>query len=304
MTINVLALPNVRIEQSLRDARPSHQYTYTLNGHREFQEVLTNVIAQNPHWDFEFVNGRRTNIDDTSNPGKSYFRLTKVKVYLGKEYLGDVGIEYHGSGEKVYVLNHRVSAERVRNQGKAFTSNPQRAISLINKNFSRKTPSERLKDANSMIAQQVANLNSSRYFQVREAIADLQKRASQFVLDQFEALRPMLTTSAEGNKLLEGMATYQKATEASEEVKMLINAVDNKLTTTVVVLQDSYVVHSGDTLSTFTHDTLPDVLRGPLGMLKLVETNVLLPIGIRVDESVFLINKKLVVEGEKDATQV
>lgn len=304
MSIDALALPNVRIAESIKTARPPQQYTYTLDGHKEFREVLTHAISANPHWDFEFVSGKRVGIEDPQNPGRFMFRLTKAKVSLGKEYLGDIGIEYHGSSEKVYVLNHRLAAVRSRNQGKAFTSSTQRAITLINKSFSRRTPTELMRDAKALVFSGLNELNSARYFKVREAAVDMNKWASQFVMDNFEQLKPMLAGLANGSQLTEGMATFKQATEAAEEIKMLKNVTDEGGNTTVVVLHGSYVVHSGDTLSTFTHDTLPDALRGPLGMLKLVEPNTLLPVGVRINDEVFLIRVNLTAEGEKDAAQV
>lgn len=304
MSINVLALPNVRIEQSLKDARPPDKYTYSLMGHTEFQEILTHVVAQNPQWDFEFVAGRRTTIEDADNPGKNFFRLTKVKVWLGKEHLGDVGIEYHGSAEKVYVLNHRVAANRVRNQGKAFTTDPKRAISLINKNFCRRTPAELMQGAIAMAHTKLGSLSSARYYQTKEAVGEVSKWATKLVLENFDLLQPLLSQSSVGASLHEAMVKFEHMTNREQEAYMLREKADKGQATTVVVLHDSYVVHSIDTLSTFTHETLPEVLRGPLGMLKLVEEGTILPAGVRIDDAVFLINVALPSEGEKDAAQV
>ena len=289
MTIDVLALPNVRIHDSILTGRPPTQYKYSISFHKEFKEVLESLIPKYPQWDFEFTHGLRSQ--------ETLFYFSKVNLYAGKELLGVIGIEHHGSERKVYVYNHRVAAERSRNQGKAFTKDPQRAILLVNKMFSRKSPSELINDAQKQIETTVNNLLYGRNMDAHQAVEKVKQKAGEFMMANVDRLTEVLHESTLGMELFDHVQKVISKKASVEEVQSMSYRYKNQSLASVVVLQSSYVVHYNNTLSTYTNETLPHELRGPLGMLKLTEPKTLLPVGVRIDNDVYLV----VPEGASNA---
>lgn len=281
MTIDVLALPNVRIHDSILTGRPPTQYKYTLSMHKEFKEVLEALIPKYPQWDFEFVHGFRSQ--------ETLFGFSKVNLYAGKELLGVIGIEHHGSERKVYVHNHRVAAERSRNQGKAFTKDPKRAVSLVGKMFSRKSPSELINDAQSQIETTVKSLLYTRNMDAHQAVEKVKQKAGEFMIANVARFTEVLRESTLGMELFDHVQNVASKKALVEEVNNITDLIHNKRVASVVVLQGTYVIHYNDTLSTYTNETLPHELRGPLGMLKLTEPKTLLPVGVRIDNDVYLV---------------
>lgn len=301
--INIFELPNVRISNNILTNRPRDKYKYVVS-HAEFKAVLQELVTKNPQWDFEFVHGYRSQDPD----GQTFFNMSKVYLYAGKEHLGAVGIEYHGGERKVYVHNHRVAAERSRNQGRAFTKDPKRAITLVNKTFSRKSPVELMRDARTKVSSVVVSITQQRKVDLARIADTVRAKAGAFVVANEDRLADIFKESTLGMEVLDSVnkAATQKA--LVDEAEMMLNSLSPSTNTlsykksaTVVVLQSSYVVHSNDTLSTYTNETLPQEFRGPLGLLKLTEAETLLPVGVRVSDDVYLI---VLEEGEKDDAQV
>lgn len=296
--IDVLALPNVRVADAIRTGRPPSEYRYTLQGHKEYKEVMEHLIPKYPQWDFEFFNGNRhssTSFPRPEGDERDAFSLTRARVYLGKELLGTLGIEYHGSERKVFVHNHRTSAQRSRNQGRMFTSDPKRAIQTVTKMFSRKSPTELMNEALDLAGQTIRGIRMNSHIATNGHKEKLKTYAAQMVLSNRHLLASM---AAQGGMLYwsevaESLAIHDKH---ADELA-LAQRVDDTAKATVIVLQNSYVVHWNNTMSICTNETLPHELRAPLGMLKLTEPKTLLHVGVRVDTDVYLI----VPEGESNA---
>lgn len=295
--IDVLALPNVSSSNALLLARPPAEFRYSLDGHKGYKEVMEYLISKYPQWDFVFVQGNRNGEKDAD--GRIPLFLDKVRVQAGKEVLGFIGVAYHGTTRKVYVLNHRTSAQRSRNQGKMFTADTKRAIQTVTKMFSRKSPTELMNEALEGVAATLRSISVAAAHCDSTHRDNVKVRAAQLVMDNRQQL---LSIAEQGGmlgwaELAECLTAYDKHTEDVEQIQTVNKSYVNKTAATVVALQNSYVVHWNDTVSIFTNDTLPHELRSPLGLLKLTEPKTLLRIGLRVNDDVYLV----VPEGESDA---
>ncbi len=287
---NALTLPNVRLSQKLLERWPTH--TYFLHRGTSYGEVMSTVITKNPHWDFELMGGEVR--------GEDTYDVRHIKVYAGKEWLGTVSYEYHGSDRKIHIANARIASERVRNQGKAVTADPKRALSLINKAFYRKTPTELMTEAREAVFSTLHSISADRSMKANTRKLKFAESAGEFVLATQVELAAIMNASPNGRDLIGKLEECSQSLRALADIKELITTSDLNKATTVVAMPVGYVVHSGDTLSTHTDDTLPEDLRGPLGMLKLTEAGTVLPVGVRVNDTVFFIRN----EGESDAVKV
>jgi hypothetical protein len=283
---NALTLPNVRLSQKLLERWPTH--TYFLNRGTSYGEVMNTVITKNPNWDFELVGGEVR--------GENTYEIRNIKVYAGKEWLGTVSYEYHGSERKIHIANARIASERVRNQGKAVTADPKRALSLINKAFYRKTPVELMAQARGEASNLLYRINSDIAMRFTQRRNNFNESAGEFVMAMQLGLASVMSAYSKGDDLMGKIAECSRLSVELSDVRNLCNLNSADSTTTVVVMPVGYVVHSGDTLSTHTDETLPEDLKGPLGMLKLTEAGTVLPMGIRINDTVFVIR----TEGESD----
>ena len=283
---NALTLPNVRLSQKLLERWPTH--TYFLNRGTSYGEVMSTVITKNPHWDFELMGGEVR--------GEDTYDVRHIKVYAGKEWLGTVSYEYHGSDRKIHIANARIASERVRNQGKAVTADPKRALSLISKAFYRKTPTELMAQARGEASNLLYRINSDIAMRFTQRRNNFNESAGEFVMAMQLGLASVMSAYSKGGDLMGKIAECSRLSVELSDVRNLCNLNSTDSTTTVVAMPVGYVVHSGDTLSTHTDDTLPEDLRGPLGMLKLTEAGTVLPMGIRINDTVFVIR----TEGESD----
>lgn len=283
---NALTLPNVKLSQKLLERWPTH--TYFLNRGTSYGEVMNTVITKNPNWDFELVGGEVR--------GENTYEIRNIKVYAGKEWLGTVSYEYHGSERKIHIANARIASERVRNQGKAVTADPKRALSLINKAFYRKTPVELMAQARGEASNLLYRINSDIAMRFTQRRNNFNESAGEFVMAMQLGLASVMSAYSKGDDLMGKIAECSRLSVELSDVRNLCNLNSADSTTTVVVMPVGYVVHSGDTLSTHTDETLPEDLKGPLGMLKLTEAGTVLPMGIRINDTVFVIR----TEGESD----
>jgi hypothetical protein len=120
--------------------------------------------------------------------------------------------------------------------------------------------------------------------------------AGEFVMAMQLGLASVMSAYSKGGDLMGKIAECSRLSVELSDVRNLCNLNSTDSTTTVVAMPVGYVVHSGDTLSTHTDETLPEDLKGPLGMLKLTEAGTVLPMGIRINDTVFVIR----TEGESD----
>ena len=91
----------------------------------------------------------------------------------------------------------------------------------------------------------------------------------------------------------EGLALIEKTQTAEHEmltVQDVRDAFSHDKTSMVIVVDKNYVVKTGDNVQLYDDNTLPENIRGKLGMLKLVEPEaVVTGIGCRVSIDAFVV---------------
>ena len=274
--MNPLALPNVTIAQALHapDGSPP-----SLTIKTQLSELMWSVASTNPLWELRIVNARSNSVQ-------------KVRVYHDGEALGEIGVDYYGNRgiSAVYVVNHRISATRQRNNGRQYSEDNKRLMSAIKKNFSRKTVAEKV---NTAVDEATRALNST--------VWDLNSKASRLMHTLYEpALSYVLGAGRDlfAQHLMaigesQHIAKLDEVQEADIVAKTGVAIKDlydkNKLAL-VILDNDKYIVKYAVNTETHNGDSFPASLRRSLGMLKLVEKGQIVSnSGMRVDENVFIL---------------
>lgn len=296
----VFDLPNVRLAPSLVESRSPTKYRYCFPAdHADFGVVMWELATKNPQWDFEVE--RVTTM--RGNDDQLIACPNKVTLSASGEVLGLIGTEIAGGGErKIFIVNHRVAAERVRNNGKARTSSATRAISLVNKYFKRKSHHELVLEATQKASALVCGMAGSRKRDLMAKAGQIQNLSYRaFMGPMQEQVLALLSTTTEGKDLAVNLESYTSLHSTYEGLVQLDTKINSHQAVIIVVVQDGYVMRYNDTVSSYTSDQLPEDLRAPLGMLKLVDSGTVIDnVGCRVDNNVYAIvyNKKLEKEIE------
>jgi hypothetical protein len=174
------------------------------------------------------------------------------------------------------------------------TKDPKKAIAKVRKEFAPKTTNEIVSEAMRSANDAAYHVHSSTDYEKRKAYGVVHSAVTNFFAtgpgreifkSYLHAERP------EDAKVLMAM---QREEELSLEL-ITISSIKEKIgkegTALIVVDEGKYVVKILDELQMYSDTTLPENLRGKLGLLKLVQSNQFVPsAGFRVSDEVFVID--------------
>jgi hypothetical protein len=225
--------------------------------------------------------------------------VIEFSVQKDGEKLGEIGYDWHGRNYCVFVKNKRISDSLTRND-RYKTSDPNKAVLKVKKMFGSMSTNERIAESAAKAAEVTNRASNHKWAQVREVEAKIERVSSQYVkedgLDAFVAWLKSQDTQ-KTKDTLEGidnkvrlsieMLTIQKVRDHFNEGKA------------VLVIKDGgkYIVKVGDKVDLYDDNTLPQEMRGKLGMLKLVEAEQFVTdTGCRINDETFV----LILEEVKD----
>lgn len=288
--MNTLELNNV--ELSTKTAKSVNDSTRELKGvDKLIDPVVQRLAVLNPLWRFMVES---VTYDNSTDPQS--LKAVKFKVMEAGEELGTISKEYHGRDYVIQISNERIGKDRVR-RGGYKTKDADKAILKAKKMFFKLKPNERIdkamKDASGVIQQQARRKNNEKH----DHASTIQTAAHKFIMGTgFPMFLEHIKTMAESEqiKIYKAQAEHKRIGEEMLTIDKVKSQFENGKTALVIKDDGKYLVKIGDAIQLYDNNTLPDDMRGKLGMLKLVEAEAFVSnVGCRINDEVFV----LVVEG-------
>lgn len=261
-------------------------------------EALKIVLKNKPQWDGAvYVRdplGEVLNTLLVNNPTWR-FNLTRIGGYLQETVTSQQVDVRHQDGEALGYLKVEyvrgaymtvVHSERLKN-GRSATSDVKRALGIIKKAFVKSSTAERIEKAEGNAASVVGNVFSNLKYKTARPKQELEGFAFDMAMGEYAEEFARFLGRNNRDALLTEYRELRMELETVEQVKI---ALDGKRTALVIPDEDKYIVKIGDDVQLYTADTLPEQLRGRLGLLKLVnEKQMVTNAGCRVSDTVFVV---------------
>lgn len=261
-------------------------------------EALKIVLKNKPQWDGAvYVRdplGEVLNTLLVNNPTWR-FNLTRIGGYLQETVTSQQVDVRHQDGEALGYLKVEyvrgaymtvVHSERLKN-GRSATSDVKRALGIIKKAFVKSSTAERIEKAEDNAASVVGNVFSNLKYKTARPKQELEGFAFDMAMGEYAEEFARFLGRNNRDALLTEYRELRMELETVEQVKI---ALDGKRTALVIPDEDKYIVKIGDDVQLYTADTLPEQLRGRLGLLKLVnEKQMVTNAGCRVSDTVFVV---------------
>jgi hypothetical protein len=284
--MNTLELSNV--ELSVKVAKSINESSRELKSvDKLIDPVVQRLAVLNPLWRFVVES---TQYDNSTEPQS--LKATEFKVMEAGEELGTISKEYHGRSYVIQISNERIGKDRVR-RGGYKTTDADKAILKAKKMFFKLKPSERvensMKVAMSVIDRQKRRKDNEKY----NHATTIQSAANKFIMGTgFSLFLEHIKTMAESEQ-----NTINRARDEHDRLSEEMLTIDKvksqfeKGTTALVIKDDGkYLVKIGDAIQLYDDNTLPNDMRGKLGMLKLVEAEAFVSnTGCRINDEVFVL---------------
>lgn len=248
--------------------------------HPDIEVLLNKLLHKRPTWRFK----------STQRAYSGPLKANRFAIYDGDEDLGEVWIEHHWRSEEVryYFTNFRLAKSRQRT---SYTSKPDIALKRIVKSFHMRTPKERAADAASTIRELSGSMLNEATWPLRRARTSIENELFDYARLNWEKIKPLLGTAAQRVDLPE-------LTQTAEEARALSQAVNDGLGVSVRIepngsycvsrpVNDTYEVQS------YSEESLPDHIRGALGLLKLMTDKASIDgVGLRVNRNLYFVMDK------------
>jgi hypothetical protein len=288
--MNTLELNNVELStKTAKSVKDSGRELTSVD--KLIDPVVQRMAVLNPLWRFMVES---VTYDNSTEPQS--LKVTEFKVMEAGEELGAISKEYHGRSYVIQISNERIGKDRVR-RGGYKTKDADKAILKAKKMFFKLKPNERIdkamKDASGVIQQQARRKDREKY----DHENTIQTAAHKFIMGTgFSLFLEHIKTMAESEqiKIYKAQAEYERIGEEMLTIDKVKSQFENGKTALVIKDDGKYLVKIGDAIQLYDNNTLPEDMRGKLGMLKLVEAEAFVSnVGCRINDEVFV----LVVEG-------
>jgi hypothetical protein len=246
--------------------------------------VINRLLKERPTWRFKCKQRLY---------GEGTVAATDFYVFDGDEELGRLWGERHwrDGNARFYFSNFRIARDSRRSTAQ-YTSKPDLAAKRIVKAFHLKSPSERAVDMTNEVRTVVNEITGSCNWPFRRAKSAIEKELFSYAVNHWETIKPFLGSGAASIDL-------PALAEADSDAALLSIAVSSRDGVYVRIEANGcyFVVrHRGDSLyetDNYTDTTLPDHLRGSLGLLKLIADKGHVPgVGVRVNAKLYFVMDK------------
>jgi hypothetical protein len=284
--MNTLELSNVELSTKVQKAiNESSRELKSVD--KLIDPVVQRLAVLNPLWRFV---GESVTYDNSTEPQS--LKITEFKVMEAGEELGTISKEYHGRSYVIQISNERIGKNRVR-RGGYRTGDADKAILKAKKMFFKLKPNERvekaMKDAEKVIDVQKRLKDREKY----TAENTVREAAIKYIMGTgFHLFLEHTKTMAEEERSKIEIAMREQV-RLNDEM-MTIEKARTKFSTgkTALVIKDDgkYLVKIDDKIDLYDDNTLPDWMRGKLGMLKLVQAEQFVSdTGCRVNDETFVL---------------
>ena len=284
--MNTLELNNVELStKTVKSIKDSTRELKSVD--KLVDPVVQRLAVLNPLWRFVVES---VTYDNSTEPQS--LKATEFQVMEAGEVLGTISKEYHGRNYVIQISNERISKDRTR-RGGYRTVDADKAILKAKKMFFKLKPNERIekavKDASSVMSQQSRRKDREK----NEHESNVRTAAYKFIMGTgFPVFLEHIKTLAESEQIKINKARTENDRIGVEmlTIEKIRSQFENGKTALVIKDGGKYLVKIGDKIDLFDDNTLPDDMRGKLGMLKLVEAEQFVSnTGCRINDEVFVL---------------
>lgn len=246
--------------------------------------MIEQLALKYPQWEF-VENGART---QWPLGGGNFQAADEFLVMEKREELGRIRVDHWcRAGKRFWVDNFRIDAQRERGSG-FKTKHMTNAIKYVNKYFGAKDHSELMATAEYKALEVCRQVTGNLHSDVRLGWNRLDDLAEQFVREKhWEEFSAWVKGNTKYTTVVDEYPEQYLHYSEARKISSLIN--DGKAWLVHIVNSD-YIVKVGDAVALWESDTLPNIVRRNLGMLKLVKDRELISnVGLRVDEATYYV---------------
>jgi hypothetical protein len=287
--MNTLELSNVELSANLQTdlaERKVRGDTHEVVVHKVIDPVIQRLATLNPLWRFVCTDWGYTYGDG------SKLALVNFSVLEHGEELGKISRERKRSGDVIYISNPRIAKTKERSGGYS-TVDADKAVLKAKKMFFKLKPNELIEKASSdagMLMFQQKNLKQREKYTAENAVKGF---ALEYIMGTGFPLfleHIKTCTESERNRIEKHMEENHRLTDEMITIETARSAFEAGKTALVIKDGGKYLVRIGDKVDLFDDNTLPDWMRGKLGMLKLVQPEQFISnAGCRVNDETFVL---------------
>ena len=249
--------------------------------HGRLWQVIYDLSLRHPEWQF-------VGEDSWWNHTMEAFDVKRFRIYEDFDQIGTIKIDTW-SNEKFEIKNDRIRGVMTKRNHKT-TTDPKKAIKIVEQFFKSKTLPERVREAQSTATSAVSNRAWTANREFNTVIEKLAPALAAYVTLNMHSLRPTLEAFGAPSTALDALI------ERNEERKLTgyIQNVRNQSAGVLVMLHgDKYVLmddRAGEEPQVVSASQLNDDMRGKMGILKVVEDNdVIESVGMRINPTTFYV---------------
>lgn len=252
--------------------------------HPQIEPVINKLMRERPTWRFKCS----TRFYSSDGPN----RASRFDIFDGDEELGALWVDSHWrSGEaRFYFNNFRLDKQRQRNTV-SYTTKPDIAVKRIVKAFHMKTPSERAIEAQEAVRKAASTLDNDATWPLRKARSAIEGELVSYAMRHWDEVKHMLTPATQALNL----PLLKENAEETLRLKAAINESDG--VTVRIEPNGTYslsrLISTAFDVVTCSDATLPDHVRGALGLLKMMDDKAFIAdVGMRVNANLYFVMDK------------
>lgn len=276
---NLFSMTNVVVNDEFRRQHPTYTAktkTVALN------DLIASVAASNPLWTFTTHNWQ-------SMAYRTEVMVTRFKVSHDGVYLGTIAYGYNRGRDGFCIGNERIS-EKLERGNETFTSDPKKALQIIKKMFGKPDAQEQLKATTNKASEILMSAYRVKQRKIANNDHTINAKMIEFAEGVGAVQFALHLTQRNDNTTIAIMQDNDVLKTEMLTVEGVKDAFDNDKVSMVIVVDKNYVVKTGDNVQLYDDNTLPEHIRGKLGLLKLVEDEqVVTGIGCRVSVNAFVV---------------
>jgi len=284
--MNTLELNNIELSDKMK-ANVNNSGRELTSVDRLIDPVVQRLAVLNPLWRFVVSS---TGFDNHTEPPS--LKAVEFKVIEAGEELGTIGRNYHGREYVIEISNPRIGKDRTRGGGYK-TKDADKAILKAKKMFFKLKPNERIekavKSAESVMYQQ--DRRKSRELHEHSGVINL--AASKFIMETgFSLFLDHIKGwhEIDSNRIHKAIAERDRIGEEMLTIENVKSRFEAGKAALVIKDDGKYLVKIGDAIQLYDNNTLPEDMKGKLGMLKLVEAETFISnMGCRISDEVFVV---------------
>lgn len=246
------------------------------------QELLDKVAVSNPMWRFSVIDASAFGLRDS-------VIVNCVQVYCDGEMIGQITASVRADKAGVALRNPRILRGR-QTRSDLFTSDVSKALNVVKKFFVQDGVADKVEKFKTLAERKLSRAQSAKRNQTQTATHEVSQLAYEYVR---KVVPEQFVAHMHSANNMQGLATLSKFHALEVEmatVQGVYDAAAKGRTALIIVDGKKYIVKTGDNVQLYDDNTLPEELRGKLGMLKLVEDDqVVTGIGMRVSVEAFMV---------------